>query len=344
MKYTDIQVFPICRIIFQMAIDKENAAIYNKYGINNEIIKLIGECWEEYKESKEIATITGELLRVVFTLTMSLGPLENGEPKQPTSQQNEECILLLHLYSNLITIPITIDNYAILTTIVNCLINIPVNLYLNQIPKSTLQNLLNILYFQINLINNKTERTITPEDMVPTLMLLSIIAKHDKNARNYIREIGIPNYNDDLVVSVEGPKHESIDSLVTKLKPFITSVNPALKYYVQETFFVLCDEDPNQYVRLLGFGNASGLLMERQLFGSMTNSSSNNNIPSSSPSSTTTNNTTSNTTINNSTNKNNKNEDINNNDVNDDEDEDSYDSQDERDAAELSMFDNIIIK
>lgn len=66
---------------------------------------------------------------------------------------------------------------------------------------------------------------------------------------------------------IRGPKEKA--SLLSKLKEHISAPNIALKFFVQELIFVLCDEDPGAYVKVLGFGEASALLMEKNLLGSM---------------------------------------------------------------------------
>jgi hypothetical protein len=47
----------------------------------------------------------------------------------------------------------------------------------------------------------------------------------------------------------------------------MTAIDMALKYWANEMLFQLCDEDAERFVKLTGFGNASGLLVMRNLFG-----------------------------------------------------------------------------
>lgn len=50
---------------------------------------------------------------------------------------------------------------------------------------------------------------------------------------------------------------------------FLTEFNYELKSATSEFMFVLCDENPEQFIEQVGFGYAAGLLAERGLFGSL---------------------------------------------------------------------------
>lgn len=115
--------------------------------------------------------------------------------------------------------------------------------------------------------------------------------------------------------------------MASKLREHITSVSLALKYYVQEYIFVLCDEDgkkyrnnvylcvlATEYVRIVGFGDASGLLMDRKLFGALGGGSNSGPI------------TPSTDAI--------KEEEV---EEEEEEEEREYDSEEERQAEELAM-------
>jgi len=66
-------------------------------------------------------------------------------------------------------------------------------------------------------------------------------------------------------VSVETPAPAQQSPVASKLIPLMSTFEAALKHFVNEFFYMICDENANEVCRLTGFGNAAGLLVMRGL-------------------------------------------------------------------------------
>lgn len=62
------------------------------------------------------------------------------------------------------------------------------------------------------------------------------------------------------------PKSD-IETTGNKIVKLLTSFHQAIQFTSNDLLFSLVGEDPDKYIRLVGFGNAAGLLAMRNLFG-----------------------------------------------------------------------------
>jgi len=103
-------------------------------------------------------------------------------------------------------------------------------------------------------------------------MVLAALAKAFPVLRKYLLAQCFPNAPvDHPTASVEAPPNWKSNPIGSKLISFMSGYNTARTFYVNEFIFQLCGEDVEEFVRLTGFGNASGLLASRSLLQGMQN-------------------------------------------------------------------------
>jgi len=211
-----------------------------------------------------------EAMKCIFKLSMPLGPLNEtapvkGKGREPSEKEVEYFTRMVPMLQKILFLPISEKQYQPLKdACVNCLINVPSVCTTMFDPEKTLQSLIDIL------VVNVEDTTNPAQSLTPILLVLTSIAKAIPRARGILKQIVFPNASqvkEESRVGIEAPS-QNVDpnTLGGKLIPHMTSFNFALKYYVNEFLFVLCDEDANELVKMTGFGNAAGLLATYNLF------------------------------------------------------------------------------
>lgn len=105
--------------------------------------------------------------------------------------------------------------------------------------------------------------------LAPHMMLMATIAKSDADVRRIWLKLFFPHRNIDTEdappnVNAPGQDVKCVGNEVVKL---MTHFDMGVKYWSNELLFQMCDENPDRFVKLTGFGNAAGLLVMRNMFG-----------------------------------------------------------------------------
>ncbi|KAN0028109.1 hypothetical protein ACTFIV_009940 [Dictyostelium citrinum] len=217
------------------------------------------------------APLLSDLCRLLFTLTIHLGPLEGGRPTPPNHLELEGCRRLLPIFKKIITQYTPGNNasdpiYNLKCAVISALINTPKDLYDELIEEIPLTYFQEIFKSQIHLLSSPE----TAAEFLPILMLLTNTAENVVSTRQQLKEMTFPydlikETDEPLSVGIEPPEEVKKTGISSKLIPFMTGSDIGLKHFVSEYFFMICDEDANEVCRLTGFGNAAGLLVTRGL-------------------------------------------------------------------------------
>lgn len=254
-KASDSKAFPLCRILLQLSSDTSRASELTKL----KVIPILTRLIEESLSHDVPLSIAGDLLKTIFTLTISLGPLHSfGGPSQPTSEQISDYKKLFPLYKKVLNLPA--DQLPLKLTIVSCLINTPAECNEMLSDEDILRELVEILRVQL-------QQNDLVDALTPILVLLTHLTQNVPSARTSFRKAILPEkINED--VTMEGTQ-ENV-SLSAKIKTLMTSSNVALKHYAQQFLFVLCNEEGEEFSRLVGLGLGAGLLQEQQMLNMFT--------------------------------------------------------------------------
>eukprot|EP01103_Thecamoeba_quadrilineata_P016370 TRINITY_DN5453_c0_g1_i1.p1 TRINITY_DN5453_c0_g1~~TRINITY_DN5453_c0_g1_i1.p1 ORF type:complete len:436 (-),score=88.53 TRINITY_DN5453_c0_g1_i1:69-1376(-) len=258
--------FPLGRLIFLLSLNNTLVSTFTQLGVYDVLVHILEESVTDLSESSNISYAI-EALKCIFKLSMHLGPLNDTSPikgkgKEPTPEEIEHFTRMIGPLQKILDAPSSeLRLRPLKDSCVNVLINVPGPCTKLFQPEQTLQSLIQILKYQ-------TEETTNPaQALTPILLVLTSIAKAIPAARQILKKEVFPNADQVSSSGIEAPS-ASIDGvgLSSKLIPHMTSFNFALKYYVNEFLFVICDEDANELVRMTGFGNAAGLLATYNLF------------------------------------------------------------------------------
>jgi len=266
-------LFLLYRLLAQVTLDETNSAIVRAIG-DSDVLKI---CLRDIltvpifdKNGDEVVlvpTFLHEAFTAVFNLTLHLGRLK-GNRTPPTETEREifkEIVIVMDAI-----LQTRSDQLKLLrNAVASCLINSPqgwvklVNhdavvravMFFLQVVRDSVGN----SHFQFN-----------AESVVPHLMLLTGIMEEDRTIRPMVLDFIFPQDYRNLAGEpcIEGPSVlRSSAALGAKLARFMTSPYVAVKHFVQEFFYMACDEDANLLCSLVGVGNAAGLLQEKGLLG-----------------------------------------------------------------------------
>ncbi|CAG8645180.1 3220_t:CDS:2 [Cetraspora pellucida] len=112
-----------------------------------------------------------------------------------------------------------------------------------------------------NIENGQKKYGINFDEVIPPLVaLIRKLAEEDELARTITRNRLLPDDVD------RSKPLEKGDSLSARLIRLMTSVMlPNLKDGISELLYVICDQDANLFVHHVGYGNAAGFLMSRNI-------------------------------------------------------------------------------
>jgi hypothetical protein len=268
--------FPLCRVLLHVSLSGEVAQSLVDMGLMELLTDMLAQHVGDISELRQLEAgsprviAIGEILKVLFNLTLSLGPLGGGYPADPTDQDVARFHRLLPLYRNILCVYGVNGNaetplLQLKLNVVNCLLNTPrpmIPIIVDDANYATLNALIGILAVQVQAAESESEA------LTPILMLLTMIAEDVKQTRDILKRFVFPKdvLENASTVTVEGPEALKDEPTVAgKLIPHMTTLDIALKHYVNEFFYMICDEDANEVCRLTGFGNAAGLLVMRGL-------------------------------------------------------------------------------
>ena len=187
-----------------------------------------------------------EILKVVFSVSIPLGPLEGPTP--PSDEQYQAFKQMIVCFQKLLFLPKEPKYRRLKAATVSALINVPgkcTDLFDQQ--ERTLDALVEVLFFQVEAACVDESRA--AECLTPVLLNLTAIAKAIPRARGILKRAVFPPE----VLSGESTQskatvqaHELLekgDSVASKLMDFMTSFNMAVKHYVNQFFYIILDED-----------------------------------------------------------------------------------------------------
>jgi len=243
------QFFPLFRIILLLSVKDPAANVFNEKGIVVFLIKFL----KYYVNNPYPAA--SDLLKSIFALTMNYGPL-NGPPKEPSHEELKLCKKLASRLKKILLLSDTFHSYKL--DALNCVINLPKSLYDSFVDQSVVDSLLHILSLQIK----ETEK---PVDALTTiLMVLTQITRNVNKFKNSIRKFVFPasliQESGDLNLSIEGVLDEK--SIAGKISKYMMNPNSALKHYSQDFLYALCNDDSDEFVKIVGFGPGAAKLAE----------------------------------------------------------------------------------
>ena len=193
-----------------------------------------------------------EILKVVFSVSIPLGPLEGPTP--PDDDQYQAFKQMIVCFQKLLFLPKEVKYRRLKAATVSALINVPgkcTNLFDQQ--ERTLDALIEVLFFQVEAACADENRA--AECLTPVLLNLTAIAKAIPRARGILKcavfppEVLNSESSRDSKATVQA--HELLekgDSVASKLMDFMTSFNMAVKHYVNQFFYIILDEDGLFYV------------------------------------------------------------------------------------------------
>eukprot|EP01122_Echinamoeba_exundans_P004504 TRINITY_DN1455_c0_g1_i1.p1 TRINITY_DN1455_c0_g1~~TRINITY_DN1455_c0_g1_i1.p1 ORF type:complete len:503 (+),score=139.93 TRINITY_DN1455_c0_g1_i1:417-1925(+) len=285
----DSILFPYSRLWFNVARPMPE----NKKMINDALseggITLIGEWLERLFHPQTnsgkrfpnyIPMAASDLVRVLVGLTIDMGPL--GENRKdllvkhiPNFQTLVNTLMsILDINSevngtaNNTDVPIKNNQLLQFALIVaSSLVNVPVDfcpLLLRSDKAKAAKSLCDLFSQQIYQMTFEG-----PSGLAPQMMLLATVAKADYDVRRHFLKIMFPHRNIDAEeaapgVHAPGKDEKCVGNHVMEL---MTHFDLSVKYWSNELLFQMCDENPDRFVKLTGFGNAAGLLVMRNMFG-----------------------------------------------------------------------------
>ncbi|KYQ89488.1 hypothetical protein DLAC_10163 [Tieghemostelium lacteum] len=261
---SDTVKFPIYKILIHCCANPQLRGQLITQGLLDHTVQ---ELVDRTAGNFEASAILSDLSRLLFTLTLGFGPLE-GKPQEPKQEDYDRFRQLLPPIKKIFTYHCdkTHPMFGVKAAMVSALINTPKNLYDELVDAIPLQYFQSIFKAQLHLLD-KPE---TANEFLTFLMLLTNIAENVPETRDELKKMTFPadlikDSDEPLSVGIQPPEESANSGISSKLIPYMTSSDIGLKHFVGEYFFMVCDEDANEVCRLVGFGNAAGLLVTRGL-------------------------------------------------------------------------------
>ncbi|CAG8457461.1 15842_t:CDS:2 [Funneliformis mosseae] len=290
--------FLLSRILFVMTVRPQPAvqSLIDDLGIIDVLFKSISKYVEELSSSNNSSSedinslpitrvmVLNEQLKLLFNLMMNDPKIERDNNLQ-VKGKSVECPskfekLLLPVLKILLKIPKSMQlplspphSHAI-----HALLNFPVEPYKSiWFPPSSEKkeqyvvcyNLIDMLKSMVyTIVKNDPDEIISKNEnnldfdeiITPLVVLIKKLADEDNDAKILIGNELLPDNVD------RSKPLEKGDSLTSRLIRLMTSVMlPHLKDNVSELLFSLCDQDANLFVHNVGYGNAAGFLMNRNI-------------------------------------------------------------------------------
>lgn len=278
-EFTPEYAFPALRLLFLFARPQDGNTIYRdfaKYGVISLMCQFI-KAWltiDGCTENTTILLAIKEALQVTFSATLDMGNLAKGE------QMNYEEILPnykeeMKLITDVLCLTSTQHKEQmneLKMSAINCCVNIPTKftsiLLIVGDKELVLKNLFDLLDDEMSIVDE------TRKNFLPLFMILKNLLAVNVDIRPYAMNRMFPgrdleseadrNNDGKLCMDVPDPVAETTGNKIVKL---MTSFHQAVQFTSNDLLFALVGEEADMFIRLVGFGNAAGLLAMRNLFG-----------------------------------------------------------------------------
>jgi hypothetical protein len=223
-----------------------------------------------------------DLIRIVINLTVDLGALGSSDlaalatyiPRFPR---------LIHAMHRFFEIPSPVFQdpiYQIHLLAASCFVNVPSQvagaLIMQEdgtFPDSTvIIPLLNKICKTLCNVLMESIKLDRPRACVPLMMWIGNFATGVQPARQVFLQLMFPNRNLDEESNTNespgvAPPGYDADTVGNAIIGHMCSIEMAVKHWSNELMYIIVGEDADKFVRLTGFGNAAGHLVNRGLFG-----------------------------------------------------------------------------
>jgi len=257
--------FAYLRLLLRMTFER----VLKLRLFSSSVLNILADVLDWSLEDIENPAYSGDIeecLKVIFSISIPLGPLEG--PKEPREDQYLAFKQMIKTFQSVLFLPKEPRYRRFKASTTQALINVPARCTELFDPEKTLEALIEVLYFQVDVAIADESRS--AEALTPILLNLTSIAKAIPRARPILKMAIFPPEVFQIESQPSIQAHEILekgDSLASKLMNFMTSFNMAVKHYVNNFFYIILEEDANELVRLIGFGRAAGLLATLKLFG-----------------------------------------------------------------------------
>jgi hypothetical protein len=225
-------------------------------------------------ENATVLTSIKECLQVIFSSTLDMGSLAKG------AQMNyEECIPNYKEDMQLMIDVICMNSVQLKDQMnelkmsaINACVNIPsiftpVLLSLGD-KEAVLKNLFDLLDDEMKAMDENKK------NFLPLFIILKNLLSLIPDIRPYGMKRLFPDRdlesekerNTDGKLCMDVPQSD-IETTGNRVVKLLTSFHQAIQFTSNDLLFALVGEDPDKFIRLVGFGNAAGLLAMRNLFG-----------------------------------------------------------------------------
>lgn len=280
-QFTPEYSFPVLRLLFLFARPQDGLTIYRDFALKGAITLMFSlmRAWmtiENCSENQAVLLALKEALQVVFSCTLDMGNLAKGEQMNyeayiPGAKDEMRTVVdLICMNSN----NFKDHMFELKMSTMNCCVNIPMTLVsvLLQVgdKDAVLKNLFDLLDYEMTLV----EADETRKSFLPLFIVLKNLFALNPDIRAYGMQRLFPDRNlaEEKERSTDGKlcmdlPPSVLQSTGNKFVKLMTSFHQAVQFTSNDLIFALVGEDPDAFIRLVGFGNAAGLLAMRNLFG-----------------------------------------------------------------------------
>lgn len=280
-EFTPEYSFPVLRLLFLFARPQDGLTIYRDFALKGAITLMFSlmRAWmtiENCSENQTVLLALKEALQVVFSCTLDMGNLAKGEQMNyetyiPGAKDEMRTIVDLICINSK---DFKDQMFELKMSTMNCCVNIPMTLVsvLLQVgdKEAVLKNLFDLLDYEMTLV----EADETRKSFLPLFIVLKNLFALNPDIRAYGMQRLFPDRNlteekdrnTDGKLCMDLPP-SAVKSTGNKIVKLMTSFHQAVQFTSNDLIFALVGEDPDAFIRLVGFGNAAGLLAMRNLFG-----------------------------------------------------------------------------
>jgi hypothetical protein len=293
----DFSLFSRYRLLLQLAAKREDVRVEL---VDEHVLPLLAAKLRALLRDKSSADIDAalramsidelsycdDLFRCCFIVTVPWGPAAQrgakaNPPPQPTMVEDDQAALFEILEYSRLTLrcePITAAERAaslelsrvhgVRAAAVSCLLNTPIghrSVELLQRGQEATGGS-DVKFLARHLDNLTLAGADVPRDQLVTmLMLVHRMVRAYVDARIELREIVFPaaSYGRDVLRAGVQVPYANENNLTNRLIKLMSEANPAVSYFAQDLLFALCEENSDEFTRVVGFGSAAGLLAMR---------------------------------------------------------------------------------
>ena len=243
-----------------------------------------------FPHGKDRALLTHELLKLIYALASTGNHLPANEAHSDLMTQLGvlccEILFLPHLPASV---------FETKSLVMNVLMHMPDAYPRYLVASQAIAPLMAFLELQMDMV--LVEKSVLPQHMTSTIIVLNRLAQESGEARRQMKDLVFPPENDErlkhwraeqrqhmLEKAMEAvdegerellrqelrdqalhPEDNDRQSLRGKLFKFMTCLETTMKRFTSEFVFTLCNEDPDEFTRRTGMGNAIALLKMKGL-------------------------------------------------------------------------------